>query len=79
LYFGERALAARTLKRELGIPDDYAQWLGAEALDEVRGGMIVDGQRAFIGDSDPKSDPDNNRDLVSIPPSLGKLVEILQG
>jgi hypothetical protein len=79
LMFGDRAFAAIALKRELEIPDDYGkQWLGSEAVANVRGGMIVDGQTIFIGGSELESEPDNNPTLVSVPPSLRKLVEILQ-
>ena len=77
--FSDHAFAAIALKRELEIPDDYGkQWLGAEAVAKVRGGMIVDGQTVFIGESDLMSKPDNNQTLALIPPSVVKLVEILQ-
>jgi len=76
VLFAQWATETIALKRELEIPDDFArQWLGAEAVAEVRGGMTVDGKHEFIDCWDPT---DINQSLASIPPSLGKLVEILQ-
>lgn len=78
--FGHRAIAAVALKRELEIPDDFArQWLGEEAVADVRGGMFVDGTLEFTGCYDPWADPNGRRALATVPPSLGGLVGILLG
>jgi hypothetical protein len=78
VLFIHRATAAVALKRELDIPDDFArQWLGEEAVGGVRGGVFVDGRLEFIGCSAPGTGPHGSRSLVSIPPSLGGLVETL--
>jgi len=69
-----------TLKNSLGIPDNFAvQWQGTAAVEEARGGMTIDGERVLVGENESCTGTRRRPELVSVPPSMTGLVELLKG
>ena len=77
LLFAQWITNAIALKEHLGISDDFGvQWFGNDAVQEARGGMIVNGERVFANEA-ASTDVKHNPALSSVPPSFKKLMDIL--